>query len=49
MIQVSNLVDIKEDDICKLVDMVEPELNSRKQLWKRIHRKAKLCNVVTKY
>ena len=30
--------DIKEDDIYKLVDMIEPELNSRKELWKRIHR-----------
>ena len=46
MIQISNLVDIKEDDIYKLVDMIEPELNSRKQLWKRIHRKTKLCNIV---
>lgn len=46
MIQISNLVDIKEDDIYKLVSMIEPELNSRKQLWKRIHRKAKLCNLV---
>lgn len=46
MIQISNLVDIKEEDIYKLVDMVEPELSSRKQLWKRIHRKTKLCNVV---
>lgn len=46
MIQISNLADIKEDDIYKLVSMIEPELNSRKQLWKRIHRKAKLCNLV---
>lgn len=46
MIQISNLVNIKEDDIYKLVDMIEPELNSRKQLWKRIHRKSKLCNLV---
>ena len=46
MIQISNLEEIKEEDIYKLVDMVEPELNSRKQLWKRIHRKAKLCNLV---
>lgn len=46
MIQISNLEDIKEEDIYKLVQIVEPELNSRKKLWKRIHRKAKLCNVV---
>lgn len=46
MIQVSNLEEIKAEDIYKLVDMVEPELNSRKKLWKRIHRKTKLCNLV---
>lgn len=46
MIQISSLVDIKEDNIYKLVDMIEPELNSRKQLWRRIHRKTKLCNLV---
>lgn len=46
MIQISNLIDIKEDDIYKLVEMIEPELRSRKQLWKRIHRKSKICNVV---
>lgn len=46
MIQISNLEDIKAEDINKLVDMIIPELNSRKRLWKRIHRKAKLCNLV---
>lgn len=46
MIQISNLTEIKEKDIYKLVQMIEPELNSRKKLWKRIHRKTKLCNVV---
>ena len=46
MIQLSDLENIKEEDIYKLVEIVEPELNSRKQLWKRIHRKAKLCNIV---
>lgn len=46
MIQISNLEEIKAEDIYKLVDMITPELNSRKQLWKRIHRKAKLANLV---
>ena len=46
MIQISNLEEIKAEDIHKLVDMITPELNSRKQLWKRIHRKTKLANLV---
>lgn len=46
MIQISNLEEIKAKDIYKLVDMITPELNSRKRLWKRIHRKSKLCNLV---
>lgn len=46
MIQISNLEEIEAKDIYKVVDMVEPELNSRKKLWKRIHRKTKLCNLV---
>lgn len=46
MIQISNLEEIKAEDIYKLVDMIMPELNSRKQLWKRIHRKTKLANLV---
>lgn len=46
MIQISNLEEIKAEDIYKLVDMITPELNSRKKLWKRIHRKSKLCNLV---
>lgn len=46
MIQISNLEEINACDIYKLVDMVMPELNSRKKLWRRIHRKTKLCNLV---
>ncbi len=46
MIQISNLEEIEAKDIQKLVDVIMPELESRKQLWKRIHRKAKLCNLV---
>lgn len=46
MIQTSNLEEIKAEDIYKLVDMITPELNSRGKLWKRIHRKAKICNLV---
>ena len=46
MIQISNLEEIKAEDIYKIVDMITPELNSRKQLWKRIHRKAKLASLV---
>lgn len=46
MIQVSNLTEITENDVYQLVDMIVPELNSRQELWKRIHRKAKLCNLV---
>lgn len=46
MIQISNLEEIKAEDIYKLVDMITPELNSRKQLWKRIHRKTKIANLV---
>lgn len=46
MIQISNLEELNACDIYKLVDMVMPELNSRKKLWRRIHRKVKLCNLV---
>ena len=46
MIQISNLTEITENDVYQLVDMIVPELNSRQELWKRIHRKAKLCNLV---
>lgn len=46
MIQISNLEELNSCDIYKLVDMVMPELNSRKKLWRRIHRKTKLCNLV---
>ena len=46
MIQISNLEEIKAEDIYKLVAMITPELNSRKQLWKRIHRKTKIANLV---
>lgn len=46
MIQVSNLTEIKAEDIQNLVDMITPELNSRKKLWKRIHRKSKIANLV---
>ena len=46
MIQISSLEEIKEENINNLVKMIEPELRSRKQLWKRIHRKSKLCNLV---
>lgn len=46
MIQISNLEEINANDIYKLVDMIMPELNSRKKLWRRIHRKVKLCNLV---
>lgn len=46
MIQVSNIEEIKEEDVPKLVQKIIPELNSRKELWKRIHRKSKLCELV---
>lgn len=45
MIQISNLEELEAKDIDNLVNMIMPELNSRQILWKRIHRKAKLCDL----
>ena len=46
MIQVNNLEEIAAEDIENLVQLINPELESRKQLWKRIHRKDNLANIV---
>ena len=46
MIPVNDLAEITEDDIENLVQLITPELESRKQLWKRIHRKENLSNIV---
>ena len=42
MIQISNLEEITEKDIENLVSKIQPELDSRKVLWERVHRKANL-------
>ena len=46
MIQVNDLTEITENDVYKLVDKIVPELNSRRELWKRIHRKSNLNELV---
>lgn len=46
MIQVNDLTEITENDVYKLVDKIVPELNSRQELWKRIHRKSNLNELV---
>lgn len=40
MIQLSDVSELKEEDIYKLVDMVQPELNKKKELYRRYTRKA---------
>jgi len=46
MIQINNLEEIGAENIDNLVRMITPELESRKQLWQRIHRKTNLSNIV---
>lgn len=46
MIQVNDLEAIQAKDIDNLVNLITPELNSRKELWERIHRKNSLSSIV---
>lgn len=46
MIQINNLQDIEAKDIDNLVQLITPELESRKKLWERIHRKTSLSELV---
>lgn len=39
MIQLSNLEEIGTNDIPNLITLVQPELDNRKRLWERYHRK----------
>ena len=46
MIQISNLEEITEQDIPKLVQKATKQLNSREVLYKRIHRKSDVADLV---
>jgi SPP1 family phage portal protein len=46
MIQLNDLKELSEDNINKLVDLVMPELNKKRKLYKRYRRKAKSINII---
>jgi len=46
MIQISNVEELKSEDMQKLVDMITPELNKRKELYLRYKRKAKNSDLI---
>ena len=46
MIQLSNINELKSEDMQKLVDMITPELNKRKELYLRYKRKAKNSDLI---
>ena len=46
MIQISNIETLEAKDIQKLVDMIQPELNKRKELYLRYKRKVKNSDIV---
>ena len=46
MIQISGIQELKASDIQKLVDMIQPELNKRKQLYLRYKRKIKDSDLI---
>lgn len=46
MIQISDLTEIEAKDIQHLLDLINPELQSRRRLWQRYHRKNNLNELV---
>ena len=48
MIQISNIQELKEENMQKLVDMIQPELDKRKQLYLRYKRKVKNSDLIYK-
>ena len=46
MIQLANVEELKSEDMQKLVDMINPELNKRKSLYQRYKRKAKNSDLI---
>ena len=48
MIQISNIQELKEENMQKLVDMIQPELEKRKQLYLRYKRKVKNSDLIFK-
>ena len=46
MIQISNLETLEAKDVQKLVDTIQPELNKRKELYKRYKRKLKDSDLI---
>ena len=49
MIQISNIQELKADDMQKLVDMIQPELEKRKALYLRYKRKTKNSDLIYKH
>lgn len=48
MIQINNIQELKEENMQKLVDMIQPELEKRKQLYLRYKRKVKNSDLIFK-
>lgn len=48
MIQISNIQELKAENMQKLVDMIQPELDKRKQLYLRYKRKVKNSDLIFK-
>ena len=48
MIQIKNIQELKADDMQKLVDMIQPELDKRKALYLRYKRKVKNSELIYK-
>lgn len=48
MIQISNIEELKAEDMQKLVDIITPELNKRKDLYLRYKRKVKNSDLIYK-
>ena len=46
MLQLANVSELKSEDMQKLVDMITPELNKRKELYLRYKRKAKNSDLI---
>lgn len=46
MIQLANVNELKEEDIQKLLDLIQPELDKRKQLYLRYKRKSKNSDLI---
>jgi SPP1 family phage portal protein len=46
MIQLSNVKELNEENIYKLVDLVTPELNKKKELYKRYRRKSSDVEII---